>query len=188
MYCNLVRIAVLILLWAHTILAQDWVYINRWEKPTSGYWEEPYWTFGLPSPGYDHVVFDSPGWKALAIGASTVRDYPQSLRLGSLIVASPTNSFNTLMLNYAGLQTALEPRLLTIDTNSVFLTLASALRGVEHFWIRGTVNHGALSEVSATNIYIGGYDPSVYNLSNGVLTVSNLQIAGSGVGTAFNQE
>jgi len=118
-----------------------------------------------------------------------VRDYSQSLRLGSLIVRSPSNSFNTLMLNYAGLQTALETRFLTIDSNSVFLTLASALRGVEIFSIDGTVNHGALSEVSATNVSVGTYHGGVYNLSNGVLTVSNLQIGASvPLGAAFNQE
>jgi hypothetical protein len=93
------------------------------------------------------------------------------------------------MLNYAGLQTALETRFLTIDSNSVFLTLASALRGVERFWVDGTVNHGAMSEVRATNVSVGIYHGGVYNLSNGVLSVSNLQIGASvPLGAAFNQE
>lgn len=167
-----------ILLCAITATAQQFNYINSWTKPTSGYWEESYWTYGLPSqPDYAHVNFNSPGWKALAIGSSTVRDHPNSLRLSSLVVRSPSNSFNTFMLNYAGLQTPLQiAGAFTLGDNSAFLTLASALRVGDQFFIDGTVNHGAQSDVSATTIHVGVFDRGIYNLSNGVLTAGTLDV------------
>src|SRR5436190_10149292 len=77
--------------------------INSWMKPSSGYWEEAQWSAGrLPAAG-DRVMITNPGWKAVAIGAGTAQNFPQSLQMQDLTVASPVDSFNTLLLNFAGL-------------------------------------------------------------------------------------
>ncbi|HMJ65213.1 MAG TPA: hypothetical protein VK615_07660 [Candidatus Binatia bacterium] len=60
MSCNLGRAAVLVFLWTHATLAQEWNYINRWEKPTSGYWEEPYWTLRAAVTGLRSRHFRQP--------------------------------------------------------------------------------------------------------------------------------
>src|SRR5437667_12171520 len=75
---------------------------NEWTKASSGYWEEPYWSLGLPSPDQEVVAFRNPGWKALAIGANTTANYAGSLTVNNLIVDAPTNSANQLLLNWPG--------------------------------------------------------------------------------------
>src|SRR3954465_7490621 len=77
---------------------------NSWTKPTSGNWEEPYWSLGqIPNHNQDGVAFNNPGWKALAIGANTSANFADSLWIKNLLVESPTDSANQLLLNYAGL-------------------------------------------------------------------------------------
>src|ERR1051326_2767077 len=81
--------------------------INSWTNPASGAWEDMHWSQGeLPGPG-QVISIENPGWKAVAIGSSTVQNFPQSLRPWSISISSPTNSHNVLLLNYAGLQTPL---------------------------------------------------------------------------------
>src|SRR6266581_2325239 len=78
---------------------------NSWTNPTSGQWEEMHWSLGqLPGPG-QAVFIENPGWKSVAIGATTVQNFPQSVRPSSITLSSPTNSSNELLLNSAGLQT-----------------------------------------------------------------------------------
>src|SRR5262249_12811679 len=90
---------------------------NSWTKPTSGYWEEGYWSCGhLPYPD-DVVSFANNGWTALAIGASTTANSPDSLSVYSLTIAAPYGSSNTLLLNYAGTNVALLVQSLLLETN-----------------------------------------------------------------------
>src|SRR3954466_12083766 len=50
---------------------------NTWTKPTSGNWEESYWSAGiLPSMNFGAIEFRNPGFKALAIAPSTTTNYP----------------------------------------------------------------------------------------------------------------
>jgi hypothetical protein len=73
---------------------------NAWTKPTSGYWEEANWSSGhLPSTNDAMVVFNNPGWKALAIGQNTTANFSNSLTVSNFVVEAPTNSFNQLLLN-----------------------------------------------------------------------------------------
>ena len=84
---------------------------NSWTKPTSGLWHEPFWSLGvLPDGSQSHIMFTNAGWKALAIDQVTARDYRDSLRIPGLTIASPTNTMNTLLLNYAGFQSPLSSR------------------------------------------------------------------------------
>lgn len=119
----------------------------------------------------------------------------------SLTVASPTNSFNTLLLNYAGLQRPLivgEPPLtypgsLTVASNSAFVMLASALRVNDvpgwqggGFSVGGTFDQGNFSAVQASYLNVGDIGPGVYNLTNGMVLAGAENIGGN-YPSLFNQ-
>src|SRR5712671_6365131 len=100
---------------------------NSWTNSVSGYWEDQYWSLGL-LPGSDqNILFTNAGWKALGIGPNTAQNFPQTLTVRSITLSSPANSFNTLLLNYAGLQTPLTAAL-TVGSNSAVVMLSSALQ------------------------------------------------------------
>src|SRR5688572_1274177 len=80
---------------------------NSWTKPSSGNWEEPFWSLGvLPGPDQP-IMITNAGWKAVAITPNTAQNFPQSLNVYSVSVESPVDSFNTLLLNYAGVEAPL---------------------------------------------------------------------------------
>ena len=120
---------------------------NSWTKPNSGLWHEAFWSLGvLPAASQSHIFFTNAGWKALAVDSVTARDFPDSLTIPRLTVASPTNTMNTLLLNFAGVQTPLRvAESFELGSNSVLLTLSSALEVGDDFFVDGTVNHGDLS-------------------------------------------
>src|SRR5437773_9044701 len=74
---------------------------NSWTKPTSGNWEEPFWSLGvLPSMNHGAIEFRNPGFKALAIAPSTTANFSGSLAIQNLTVEAPDGSANQLLLNY----------------------------------------------------------------------------------------
>ena len=161
---------------------------NSWTKPTSGFWHEPFWSLGvLPDASQSHIMFTNAGWKALAIDQVTARDYRDSMHIQRLTVASPTNTMNTLLLNYAGFQTPLLVNdSVHLGSNSVLLTLSSVLQVGQNFVVDGTVNHGDGSQVLAGFLQVGDTSPGIYNLSNGLLTAGNI-IAGAGTTGSIHQ-
>ncbi len=173
---------------ALTLSASLHAQVNSWIKPSSGRWEEPFWSLGTPPDFTQSGVMFSNGWQALAIGAATVRDRPDSLRIQEMTVLAPPNASNTFLLNYAGLQMPLDIlRNFTLGSNSFLLTLASKLRVGGDFLISGTVNHGELSEVAGFYIFVGERGRhGAYNLTNGVLNAGTLLIGINASGT-FNQ-
>src|SRR4051812_40259233 len=95
--------------------ASSFAATNSWTKTISGYWEEPFWSLGhLPSASDEAIVVTNAGFKALAIGPSTVASAPGSLQINDLYVDAPTNSHNLLLLNYSGLNIPL-----TTDTTHI---------------------------------------------------------------------
>lgn len=164
--------------------------VNSWTKPTSGSWEELHWSLGV-RPAFDHsIMFTNEGWKALAIGATTVANFPSTMQITRLTVLSPTNSYNTLLLNFAGVQTPLRvAENFYLGSSSVLLSLSSGLQVGNEFRIDGTVNQSDFSEVAARTLYAGytSNNPGVYNLSNGLLTVSNQMFVGYGAPATFTQ-
>src|SRR5205814_3966556 len=102
--------------------------VNSWTKPTSGYWEEQaYWSLGVLPNATQDVVFTNAGWKALAIGANTVQNFPQSMQIQGLQIESPVDSRNMLLMNFSGLQVPLQTTSLIVGTNSSVLLLSSSL-------------------------------------------------------------
>jgi hypothetical protein len=161
---------------------------NSWTKPTSGFWHESFWSLGvLPDASQSHIFFTNAGWKALAVDNVTARDFPDSLNIPRLTVASPTNTMNTLLLNFAGIQSPLRvAESFELGSNSVLLTLSSALEVGDDFFVDGTVSHGDLSQVSASSVYVGNTSPGVYNFSNGLVSAGNV-IVGDGTAGSFHQ-
>src|SRR5687767_10241062 len=70
---------------------------NSWTKPTSGLWEEPFWSSGgLPSPGQNLILVTNIGSKTLEIGASTTANFSNSLSLNRLTIEGPAETINEL--------------------------------------------------------------------------------------------
>ena len=151
--------------------------VNVWTKPASGYWEEPFWSLGRLPSADDQVIFTNSGWKALAIASSTARDFPQSLQVRDITVASPVDSFNTLLLNFAGFEVPLHVSgRLTIEHSAALVVLSSALHvtNTGEFIVNGTVQHGDFSDVRTLTMHIGYQAPGIYYFSNVVLQMDHL--------------
>jgi hypothetical protein len=165
---------------------------NAWTNSSSGNWQDPFWSLGvLPGPT-QAILLTNAGWKALAIGPTTVESYPQTLNVGTITVSSPPDTLNVLLLNYAGYGAALTANAITINSNSAMTVLASVLavtNGTSDSYrleVGGTVNQGEFPVVSVNFLGLGNVGPGVYNLTNGTLTVGAGNIGGSFTGR-FNQ-
>src|SRR5439155_27235254 len=107
--------------------------VNSWTNPASASWEQSYWSLGTLPGTNQSVLLTNAGWKAVMISPNTVATAPQSLTVNSFAISSPTNSYNLLLLNYAGVGTPLVINVsnylgsLTVASNSGVLMLASAL-------------------------------------------------------------
>ena len=161
---------------------------DSWTNSVSGYWEDPYWSLGaLPGAGQT-VLFTNAGWKALAIGANTAQNFPQTLTVDSITVSSPTNSFNTLLLNYAGLQTPLTANALTVGSNSAVVMYSSSLHVSNNISIGGAFTQDVSSEVANGNLSVGNVGPAVYNLIGGTLKSSSGEDVGFSFPSTFVQQ
>src|SRR5690242_14457368 len=75
---------------------------NTWVRASGGNWEEASaWSLGVPTGGQS-VRIANPGWKAVQLTHSTAVDFPTSMTVGSITVASPQDTMNTLLLNNVG--------------------------------------------------------------------------------------
>jgi hypothetical protein len=175
-------------LWPGASLGQ----VNSWTKPTSGVWEEPWWSLGgLPSGGQSAIMITNAGYKAVAVGISTRDSHPDSMTISNLTLTAPGNSFNTLLLNYAGSRVPL--RILdsfTLGSNASLINLASSLK-VEGtsggaFYVGGTVDHGENAQAIFNSARIGYLGEGAVFLSSGLMTITNLSLGDTHPGT-FNQ-
>jgi hypothetical protein len=160
--------------WLHSAQAQT----NSWTNSVSGNWQDAYWSLGLPTTNQD-VSLTNAGWKALAIDAATVQNFADTLNVRSLMISSPSNSYNTLLLNFAGTNTPLAVEYMTVASNSAVTLLSSALfldgpRGAG-MDLGGQFNQSD-SIVSGQQVNIGYIGPGVYNLNSGILAISNLWV------------
>src|ERR1041385_1600431 len=68
--------------------------VNSWLNPGSGAWEDSSsWSLGVIPDQTQSIWIMNPGWKAVALGANTSQNFPQSMQIQDLHVTSPTNSF-----------------------------------------------------------------------------------------------
>lgn len=165
--------------------AQD----NSWSSLTSGNWEDSSWSLGIPPGTNQSILLTNAGWKAVQISPNTAQNFPQTLNVDSIDISSPTNSLNTLLLNYAGLDSPLTVQSLSVESNSTMTMYSSALQldggnGVG-LTVGGEFDQND-SLVAGRQINVGYIGPGVYNMNSGFLAVSNLWIGGSS-GGIFNQ-
>jgi hypothetical protein len=162
---------------------------NIWTNPASGNWQDASWSLGILPGTNQTVLLTNSGWKALQIGAGTAQNFPQSLDVDSIVISSPTNSFNTLLLNYAGFTTPLTVKTLSVASNSAVTMYSSALQingpnGVG-MTIGGQFDQND-SVVGGNQVNVGYIGAGIYNLNSGLLAVSNLWVGGPFEGV-FNQ-
>jgi hypothetical protein len=159
----------LILLLGFSALGQT----NEWTKTTSGNWEESYWSLGqLPGIGQQLVSIDNSGWKAVSIGPTTATNHPQSLSLNNLLIDGPTNSLNTLLLNWALLNVPLFVHSnLTIGANGSLVSHYSALKVAD-----ADIDGSAAFMDYATEQFdqLTLRSGATFGLTNGTMTCSNL--------------
>jgi hypothetical protein len=159
--------------------------VNYWTNTVSGYWEDTYWSLGIPPGTNQSIVLANEGWKALAIGPSTVQKYPNSLNVGTVTISSPSNSFNLLLLNYMGFEKPLTAKTITVNSNATLTVLASKLEitnaGSSDYRLEvgGTINQGESAIVNTSFLSLGNVGAGVYNLTNGSLIVNTGYVAGS---------
>src|SRR5438105_4469745 len=164
---------------AQTVLGQT---TNAWTSPGSGNWEDMHWSLGqLPGSGQSVVITNS-GWKAVAISANTVANFPQTLSPTSVVLASPVDSLNVLLLNFAGFTTPLTCQQLIINSNATLTSLSSAINVNDStgggFSIGGTLNQGNYSVLSTATMRIGDIGPGAFNMTNGSVAISANQTVG----------
>src|SRR5581483_1956898 len=126
-------------------------------------------------------------------------NFPQALAVNSVTITSPTNSFNTLLLNFAGTGSPLvigvdsnTPGSLVIgDSNSAVVLFSSGLTvnnalgtnnsHLGEFEVDGTFNESEGSQVTAGFLEVGG--SGTYSITNSLLSAPGEFIFGH-----FNQQ
>lgn len=156
---------------------------NSWTKPTSGYWEEQaYWSLGVLPDSSQSVLFSNPGWKALAIGPNTARNFPDSMRIQVLHIESPADSYNTLLMNFSGLEQPLQATSVIVGSNSAVVMQASAFEVIAtstdgttgNLLLGGTFQHGDYSQVKIERrLEVGRGTHGAYFLTNGTLSAES---------------
>jgi hypothetical protein len=126
------------------------------------------------------------GWKAVAINPSTPVNFPSAMTVGSLTVDGPTNTENTLLLNFFGTTQPLHVLGdFNIESHGHLSMSSSGLQVDNLFNVRGPFDQNGGELVftnSATNTMQieGGH----FNLTNGIVTGKNLYLGGTNDGFA----
>src|SRR4051812_38309185 len=169
--------------------------INAWISPTSGNWEDSQnWSLGSPPASGQTIMLTNQGWKAIAIGPNTPANFPTTLDVSSVILGGYTDSFNLLLLNYAGFETPLVTGSMNVGTNSGITALSSVLNvftnsGSGDLSIFSAFNQGEQAIVNAHTITLGDVTnatagPGTYNQTNGTVNADAIFEA---YGSTFNQ-
>ena len=122
--------------------------INAWIKPGSGDWhDQTAWSLGVLPAEDQTIMLTNQGWKAIAIRAVTAQEFASSLNVSSVIVSGYTDSFNVLLLNYAGTDVPLRAANgLSIYAGGQVQNLSSSL----------IVDSGSLTVSNSNFIQVGG--------------------------------
>jgi hypothetical protein len=162
---------------------------NSWTNSAGGKWEDASWSLGVIPGTNQTVLITNAGWKAVQIAPSTAQNFANSLNVDTVEISSPTNTFNTLLMNFAGPGTPLTVKELSVASNSAMTMLSSALQingPSEGGMMVGGLFNQTNSTVSGNQIILGNIGPGVYNFDSGTLNVSHLWTGGNFSGL-FNQ-
>jgi hypothetical protein len=195
-----VRRICLITLVLGSFCASATAHTNSWISPFSGNWEDLHWSLGiLPAPDQT-ILITNAGFKAVQIWQGTVQNHPETLNIAGLILSSPPDGHNTLLMNFAGVQNPLVIGrgdllgFLVINPNATFTMLSSALqvRNAMNgsftqgaFSIGGTFN-ATDSLVTSAFMNLGDIGPGVFNATNSLVNIGTENI--SSLPATFHQQ
>jgi hypothetical protein len=166
--------------------------VNSWTNGSAN-WHDSYWSLGVLPDENQLVMLTNAGWKAVAIGAATAQQYPQTMQVRSVTISSPTNSYNVLLFNFAGLETPFQTPNFILASNSAVVALSSRLvmqtlgPAGNTFSIGGEFSQGDFAVVTVAGMMnLGDIGPGKYNLTNGILTAGQ-EFMGGAFPTVFTQ-
>lgn len=145
--------------------------VNSWTSPNSGDWESPSsWSLGIPPAANQSVMITNAGFKAVGIFLLTSSNFPATMIVSNLTISAPTNSQNTLLLNFLGTPPLQVLGECTIGTNASILNISSG------FQVQGDllITNGSYVQSDAFTLVTNGPILAV----GGSLTITN--------GAAFN--
>ena len=160
---------------------------NRWIKPSSGFWEEPFWSSGVLPDSSQSVLITNQNWKAVGITPFTASNFPDSMTVGSVTVRGAFDTFNTLLLQYVGTGTPL-----TVLNGITLADMARILNFNSALIVQGgtivvtnaqIVQDGGLIRTTNATMYLQNAD---YHLTNGVFEGGEV-LLGFPVSARFNQ-
>jgi hypothetical protein len=144
--------------------------VNSWVNPGGGNWDQPAnWSLNVRPNGSQSVFITNSNWKAVAINPSTPVNFPESMAVNDLTIRGASNTFNTLLLNFAGTAVPLSVSTgLTIADNARILNFNSGL----------VVQSGDFTVTNAQMVQDGGFVRATnstmfllnaaYHMTNGV--------------------
>jgi hypothetical protein len=148
---------------------------NSWNSPTSGHWEGSTWSLGVPPAANQSVLITNAGFKAVGIFQTTATNFPATMTVNNLTISAPSNSQNTLLLNYAG--TVVPLNVLsncTIGTNGSLVNFYSGLQVSGNLTLADTSasfkQEGGLTILTNGSFNVAG----LASVSNAVLVLGNI--------------
>jgi len=163
---------------------------NSWINPASGPWEvQTNWSLGVLPDQTQSVYITNAGWKAVAISGNTSQNFSNSMHIQDLQIATPPDSRNVLLLNFAGFQVPLQTTFLSVASNSAVIVQSSMLYA-SNMNLYGTFSQSDFSEVKvAGQIQMGTFGGGgAYYLTNGTLSIGgNYFMGGFGPTSTFIQ-
>lgn len=142
---------------------------NSWTNSAGGNWEDSHWSLGILPGTNQAILFTNANSKNLIIGPYAVQYSPQALTVNTVIVSSPANSSNALVLNDAGLQQPLKANYFTVGSNATVAVSGSALHIAYQLSVGGTFTQDTSSEVTNGFMNVGDVGPAIYHLNSGTL-------------------
>src|SRR5688572_11771873 len=102
---------------------------NAWTSLVTGNWHDLSWSLNsLPAAAYEAIAITNHESEAVIIGATTAENYPASLQIQNLVIASPPGWTNTLLLNYLAHRDPLTVSdSITVASGGVLMNLFSKL-------------------------------------------------------------
>src|SRR5689334_298935 len=84
-------------------LASASAQVNSWINPSNSNWHDSSnWSLGVLPTSPHAVMITNSGWKAVGINPETTANFPASLTVDTLTIRGTWDTYNTLLLNFAG--------------------------------------------------------------------------------------
>jgi hypothetical protein len=179
--------------------------VNSWTSPGSGHWEDSSWSLGILPAANQSVMFTNAGFKAVGIFPTTPVNFPAAMTVSNLTISAPSNSQNTLLLNFAGMAKPLNVLSnCMVGTNGRIVSLHSGLivggeldvsngTFVQEAGVTAGTNGLLLVETGSAAITNATWsfgtvvmEESIFNQSGGDVAAGNLYIVDTATANLFD--